>query len=107
MYDVNHLNVLMQRRKKELGEGKKPMIVVVVVYWSLEFGVELVIGRAQVLPVLCKDLGLRSASASIGSFGEDDGKTGFKMPVNVTVQEPGSWIIRNCQSSHYVNIWEQ
>jgi len=38
--------------------------------------------------------GLVSGALGGGSFSQDHSKTGFQMPINVAVQEPGSWVVR-------------
>lgn len=60
---------------------------------SLELGIKFIVRRAQVLPFLRDNLRLRSLDTGIRSFSKDDGETGFEMPVDMTMQEPGPWVI--------------
>jgi len=60
----------------------------------------IIILVTKVEPILLDDLlvgavivSLRVVVVVVWCFGEDDCKTSFKMPVDVTVQEPSSWII--------------
>jgi hypothetical protein len=49
----------------------------------LELRLQRVIHRAQVLPVLGRDLGLRTRNVVFRGFSEDDCKSSFQMPVDV------------------------
>jgi len=60
----------------------------------LEGGVQLVVERAKLIPCRTVDDRLVAGALSSGSFTEDHGKTDFQMPVNVTVQEPRAWVVR-------------
>jgi len=60
---------------------------------SLELRGEVIVHRAQILPVLWGNLRCRPADVVFGSFCKGNSETSFKMPINVAMQEPGSWVV--------------
>jgi len=61
---------------------------------SLEVRGECIVHRAEVFPVLRSNLRLGSSNVVSRRLGENDGKAGFKMPVDVTMQEPSTGVSR-------------
>lgn len=59
--------------------------IIAKVIQLLEFGVELVVRRAEILPVLWCNLRLGPADVLLGSLCESNRKTSFQMPIDMAM----------------------